>query len=174
MGPGHTLCRARGAMTDTSGDPRILRFAPGDWSRTISDFSAGTDLIDLSVFPEIASISDLTIACVPDGVTIDLAEYGGGTIVLPGLAVENLDGGAFRFAERAWQVAFVYATGANVRLPSGSDDELNGVDSRDRIGQTITSEGKFIWLVLALATGCAVLAAVLIAVLPWHLRAPHL
>lgn len=65
-------------------DADTFVFSPGDSTDTVADFSAGTDKIDLTAF-EIESIDDLAMTTSDDGVTIDLTDVGGGSILLEGL-----------------------------------------------------------------------------------------
>ena len=59
-------------------------FGPGDGADTVTDFSSGTDKIDLTAFG-IESVEDLDMATGDDGVTIDLTDVDGGTVLLAGL-----------------------------------------------------------------------------------------
>ena len=62
----------------------VFVFGPGDQTDTVTDFSSGTDKIDLTVF-EIESVEDLDMATGDEGVTVDLGDSDGGTILLAGL-----------------------------------------------------------------------------------------
>ena len=66
-------------------------------NETILDFTDNEDLIDLTVFWNISGFDDLTITSDSDGVTIDLRAYRGGTILLEGFDIANLDAGDFIF-----------------------------------------------------------------------------
>ena len=59
-------------------------FGPGDGADTVTDFSSGTDKVDLTAF-DIESVEDLDMATGDDGVTVDLTDFGGGTILLADL-----------------------------------------------------------------------------------------
>ena len=59
-------------------------FGPGDGADTVTDFSSGTDKVDLTAFG-IESVEDLDMATGDDGVTIDLTDVDGGTILLADL-----------------------------------------------------------------------------------------
>ena len=76
-GPGDDRL-AGGAGADT------FVFGPGDGADTVTDFSSGTDKLDLTGLG-IEDIEDVTMATTDDGVTIDLADLGGGSILLAGL-----------------------------------------------------------------------------------------
>ena len=73
-------------------------FAPGHGDDSISDFTDGEDLIDLSGFTGISGFDDLTVTATDDGVTIDLTAHGGGKIVLDGFDIANLDATDFLFS----------------------------------------------------------------------------
>ena len=62
----------------------VFVFGPGDGADTVTDFSSGTDKVDLTDF-EIESVEDLDMAADDDGVTIDLGDIDGGTILLADL-----------------------------------------------------------------------------------------
>ena len=59
-------------------------FGPGDGADTVTDFSSGTDRIDLAAF-DIESVDVLTMTTTDDGVTLDLTDIDGGTILLADL-----------------------------------------------------------------------------------------
>ena len=59
----------------------VFVFGPGDGTDTVTDFSSGTDKVDLMAF-EIDSIEDVTMAAGDDGVMIDLTDMDGGSILL--------------------------------------------------------------------------------------------
>ena len=71
----------------------VFVFGPGDGTDTVTDFSSGTDKVDLSGF-EIESIDNVTMTIGDDGVALDLADIGGGSILLAGLT-SNPDAGDF-------------------------------------------------------------------------------
>ena len=75
----------------------VFVFGPEHGSDVITDFTNGEDVIDLSAFSTIADFSDLTITSDENGVTIDLGAHGGGTILLQGVAIADLDAEDFRF-----------------------------------------------------------------------------
>ena len=59
----------------------VFVFGPGDGADTVTDFSSGTDKVDLTAF-EIESVEDLDMATGDEGVTIDLDDIDGGSILL--------------------------------------------------------------------------------------------
>ena len=63
----------------------------------VVNFTDGEDLIDLADFPTISSFSDLTITSVDNGVSIDLTALGGGTILLQGADINDLNADDFLF-----------------------------------------------------------------------------
>ena len=94
-GPGHDrLFGGQGADTLIGGPGNdrlaggsgndVFVFGPGDGADTVTDFSGGTDKIDLTAF-DIESIEDVDMTTGDDGVTVDLAEIDGGTVLLAGL-----------------------------------------------------------------------------------------
>ncbi len=94
--------------------------APSYGNDTITGFTNGQDLIDLSAFSSISNFSDLTITSDDNGVTIDLTAHGGGTILLQEFSLDELDAGDFIFS----------------RLDGGgtsANDVLQADDDGDRI-----------------------------------------
>ncbi len=63
---------------------------------TITDFRNGKDLIDVKAFG-LSGFDDLVLASDADGVAIDLSDHGGGTILLEGFDIANLDATDFLF-----------------------------------------------------------------------------
>ena len=59
-------------------------FGPGDQTDTVTDFSSRTDKIDLMAF-DIEGIDDVDMTTGDDGVTVDLGDIDGGTILLADL-----------------------------------------------------------------------------------------
>ena len=129
-------------IDDTSGDTThqgtdsadIFKFGPGYAnSDTITGFTNGTDLIDLTRFQGITRFEDLTVTSDDNGVTIDLTGHGGGTILLSGFSIDNVDA-----------TDFVFST-----LDGGGtsgDDTLQADDDGDRVDggagdDTITGGG---------------------------------
>ena len=62
----------------------VFVFGPGDGVDTVTDFSSGTDKVDLTAF-EIEGIEDVAMTTGDDGVTVDLGDIDGGTILLADL-----------------------------------------------------------------------------------------
>ena len=62
----------------------VFVFGPGNGADTVTDFSSGTDKVDLTAF-EIDSIDEISMDPTDDGVTIDLSDIDGGSILLAGL-----------------------------------------------------------------------------------------
>ena len=81
---------AGGAGTD------VFVFAPGHGADTITDFANSQDRIDLTAF-DLTGYDDLTVTSGTDGVTIDLSAHDGGTILLEGFDMANLDAADFLF-----------------------------------------------------------------------------
>ena len=65
-------------------DADIFVFGPGDGADTVTDFSGGTDKLDLTAF-EIESVDEISMTTNDDGVTIDLSDIDGGSILLAGI-----------------------------------------------------------------------------------------
>ena len=104
----------------------VFVFGPDHGNDVITDFTNGEDVIDLSAFSTIADFSDLTITSDENGVTIDLGAHGGGTILLQGVAIADLDAEDFRF----------HADQAEPLLDGGGtsgDDVLEADDDGDRL-----------------------------------------
>ena len=59
-------------------------FGPGDGTDTVTDFISGTDKLDLTAF-DIESVEEIAMNTTDDGVTIDLSDIDGGSILLAGL-----------------------------------------------------------------------------------------
>ena len=70
-------------------------FAPEGGNNTITDFTDGDNSIDLSAFEDIETFNDLSLEQQGDNVVIDLSDYAGGTIVLSGFDLANLDAADF-------------------------------------------------------------------------------
>ena len=73
-------------MTDWPAGPGndVFVFGPGDGADTVTDFSGGTDKVDLTAF-DIESVEEIAMNTTDDGVTIDLSDIDGGSILLAGL-----------------------------------------------------------------------------------------
>ena len=59
----------------------VFVFGPGDGADTVTDFSGGTDKVDLTAF-DIESIEAVTMSTGDEGVIVDLGDIGGGSILL--------------------------------------------------------------------------------------------
>ena len=101
-------------------------FGPDHGNDVIADFTNGEDVIDLSAFSTIADFSDLTITSDENAVTIHLGAHGGGTILLQGFTIADLDAEDFRF--RAVQADPVLDGGG-----TAGDDVLEADDDGDRL-----------------------------------------
>ncbi len=102
---------------------------------TITDFTNGEDLIDLTQFPTISSFSDLTVTSNDDGVTIDLSAHGGGTILLQGININDLDASDFVFPTvgTTGDDTFYGGKGDNVIYGGEGDDWFFGGKGDDTI-----------------------------------------
>ena len=74
----------------------VFIFAAGHGDDTIYDFRDNEDKVDLSAF-DLAGFDDLTLSSTSGGVTIDLTEHGGGTILLQNIDLAALDAADFIF-----------------------------------------------------------------------------
>ena len=99
----------------------------------VTNFTDGKDLIDLSAFSTISGFSDLTLTSDENGVTIDLTAHGGGTILLQGFDIDDLDASDFLFrANRAESDLDGGGTSGNDALWADDDgDRLDGGDGDD-------------------------------------------
>ena len=77
-------------------DADVFVFESGHGADTIIDFSDTEDRIDLTAFG-ILSFDDISISSATTGVTIDLSAHDGGTILLEGFVMVNLDAADFLF-----------------------------------------------------------------------------
>ena len=75
----------------------VFVFGPGDGTDTVTDFSSGTDKLDLTAF-EIESVEEIAMNTTDDGVTVDLTHVDGGTLLLAGLTTLP-DAGDFWFEQ---------------------------------------------------------------------------
>ena len=74
----------------------VFGFDFGHGDDIITDFTDGDDLIYLGAFG-LSGFDELVVASDSDGVTIDLTAHGGGTILLEGFAIADLDAGDILF-----------------------------------------------------------------------------
>ena len=93
-----TLEGGNGADRLSGGDGAdMFLFAAGHGDDTILDFTDNEDRIDISKFG-LSGLEAITLSSDSNGVTIDLsASGGGGTILLQGFDIDNLDAGDFLF-----------------------------------------------------------------------------
>ena len=75
----------------------VFVFGPGNGADTVTDFANGKDKIDLRAFTAISGFSGVDAEAVSGGVEIDLSAHGGGTVLLEGFALADLDPGDFLF-----------------------------------------------------------------------------
>lgn len=116
-------------------------FEAGHGNDVVWDFTTGEDTIDLSGFADISGFGDLTLIDGDDGVTIDLADFGGGTILLKDISLADLGASNFEFSD-----GWVYGTdGVDSVQLSDEDDKYAGLGERDMIrgygGDDILSGG---------------------------------
>ena len=120
-------------------------YAPGHQDDTISNFAGGEDRIDLTAFSTIAGFSDLTVTSDADGVTLDLSAHGGGTILLQGFDIDDLDASDFVFPivgtlTSDWIYGddgrdVIYGGGGNDSVSAGEgDDTVYGGEGNDWLG----------------------------------------
>ena len=101
----------------------------------ITDFTDGEDLIDLGAFSTISGFSDLTLTSDENGVTIDLTAHDGGTVLLWGVDIDDLDAEDFVFhANQAEPVLDGGGTSGNDVLQADDDgDRVDGGDGDDDV-----------------------------------------
>ena len=75
----------------------VFAFKAGDGADTIVGFTDGEDLISLILFDLTGGYGDVSATAVNGGVEINLSAHGGGTILLQGFNVDNLDASDFLF-----------------------------------------------------------------------------
>ena len=83
-------------LTGGAGADTFVYFA-GHGSDTITDFTDGEDVIDLSLLDSISGFDDLSAIQLGSFVAIDLGGHGGGTIALENFDIEDLDETDFVF-----------------------------------------------------------------------------
>ena len=105
-------------------------FAAGHGTDTVTDFTDGEDLIDLSAFTGITSFDELTVADNDDSnAVIDLTAHGGGTITLTGVATADLDGDNFTF----YQDTYTGTDGADTLAGGAGADTITGLAGDDTL-----------------------------------------
>ena len=100
-GGGHDIIEggvADDTMTGGAGMDDFV-FRPGHGDDTITDFTNGDDVIDLTAFTGITAFADLTATQEGANVKIDLSSQGGGTITLENFTLGDLDAEDFLFCE---------------------------------------------------------------------------
>lgn len=85
-------------ITGGAGEDTFFYMA-GDGDDTITDFTDGEDVINLSLMRGISGFDDLTITADGTTAVIDLTDHGGSTIRLENFAVGDLDAEDFQFYE---------------------------------------------------------------------------
>ena len=103
---------------------------------TITDFTAGTDKIDLSAIVSITGLDDLSYCRSGDDVVLDLSDHGGGTITLTGVSTSDLSSSDFIFYQNTYtgtEAAETLAGGAgdDTITGLGGDDTLTGNEGAD-------------------------------------------
>ena len=83
-------------LTGGSGADTFV-YRAGSGSDTITDFTDGEDVIDLSALESISGFEDLSMVQLGSFVTIDLHDHGGRTIALENFDIEDLDETDFVF-----------------------------------------------------------------------------
>ena len=116
----------------------VFVFAHGHGNDVIYDFTSGSDRIDLTAFSEFRDFEDLTITSDDSGVTIDLTTYGGGTILLDGLTMSQLNAQDFVF-HNGWEYGtegddtFTGMTNDSTSLGKTAADFYDGLGGDDVI-----------------------------------------
>ena len=82
---------------DVGNDTFVI--ATGDGSDTITDFTDGEDVIDLSAISDISGFEDLVITTQGTDAVIDMTDHGGGQIRLSNVDMNDLDETDFIFSE---------------------------------------------------------------------------
>ena len=87
---GRAMIRSSAGLGDdrlaggSGNDMFVFGPGPGEGADTVTDFSGGTDKIDLMAF-DIESIEDVSMTADDNGMTVDLTDIGGGSVLLAGL-----------------------------------------------------------------------------------------
>ena len=113
----------------------IFEFGGDNGNDVVTDFTNGEDLIDVTQLPTISSFSDLTITSDENGITIDLSAYGGGTILLQGMSIGDLDASDFIFPTvgTSGDDTLTGDSGRNVIYGGDGNDSIEGGAGGDRV-----------------------------------------
>ena len=104
-------------------------FEPGHGSDTISDFTVGTDKIDLSAFVGITSGADLVCWQSGDDTVISLSHHEGGRITLQNVSIWDLSASDFVF----YQDEYTGTDSAETIEGGGGDDTIAGLGGDDTL-----------------------------------------
>ena len=96
---------------------------------TITDFTTGTDKIDLSAFTGITSFDDLCTWQSSDGAVIYLGFDGGGKITLEGVSLDDLSASDFTF----YQDQYTGTANADTLTGGAGDDTITGLAGDDTL-----------------------------------------
>ena len=96
---------------------------------TITDFTTGTDKIDLSAFTDITSFDDLFSWQSSDGAVIYLGFDGGGRITLEGVSLSDLSADDFIL----YQNEYTGTAGADTLVGGAGDDTITGLGGDDTL-----------------------------------------
>ena len=96
---------------------------------TITDFTAGTDKIDLSAFVRMQWIGDLEFSRDGSDLVIDLGHHGGGTITLQNVSLNDLSSSDFIFYEDT----YTGTAGAETLAGGAGDDTITGLGGDDTL-----------------------------------------
>ena len=104
-------------------------FEPGHGRDTITDFTAGTDKIDLSAFVGITGVRDFWCWQDGDDAVIYLSHQDGGRIILEGVSVRELSASDFIF----YQDEYTGTDSAETVEGGGGDDTITGLGGDDTL-----------------------------------------
>ena len=104
-------------------------FGPGHGNDTITDFTGGTDNIDLSAFTGITSVDDLVYWQDGNDTVIFTGHHGGGTIVLQNVSPGDLSPSDFTF----YQDEYTGTAGAETLTGGAGDDTVTGLGGDDTL-----------------------------------------
>ncbi len=94
-------------------------FYPGDDNDTVTDFTDGEDLIDLSNFTGITGFGGLAVTQDNNNVVIDLSSHDGGTITLENVNLGDLDATDVTFLRAAGRGGGNLNEGTRETVPAG-------------------------------------------------------